>query len=74
MKSDDGFYRPSPATNNEIAPGNSPPELGGVSVSRRTGWLSPEAASIKSQSAPPPTPSSTEEGSCVSRQQDTSSL
>src|SRR5271157_5391021 len=48
---------------------SSLPDLGGV-ARRAPGWLSPEAECLKSQSAPPPTPSSTEEGSILmSRQQ-----
>src|SRR5271157_3437083 len=43
---------------------NSPPDSGGV-ARRATGWLSSKAANIKSRSPPPPTPSSTEEGSIV---------
>jgi type 2 lantibiotic biosynthesis protein LanM len=40
----------------ENAPGNCLPDSGGV-AGRTPGWLSPEAEDIKSQSAPPPTPS-----------------
>ena len=45
-------------------PSNSPPDSGGV-ARPATGWLPSEAENINSQSAPPPTPSSTEEGSSV---------
>ena len=41
------------------APGNSPPDSGGV-ARPAPGWLPPETTNIKSQSAPPPTPSSSE--------------
>ena len=49
-------------TDFRTAPGNSPPDPGGV-ARPAPGWLPPEAENLKSQSAPPPTPSSTEEGS-----------
>src|SRR5271157_3881915 len=51
------------ATKIENAPGNSPPDSGGV-ARRAPGWLFLGAQNTKAQSAPPPTPSSTEGGSC----------